>query len=362
MLRPVELTESLIGQPLPWDVFTDAGVRVANAGLVIRDAAHFLRLTARPLYRRSDPGARAGIGLLQRLEALAREIDTLLQPPLGMLFHSQFEAWLDALTHTLHQDADACLGYLRRARLARPGVQHALHVLMVAQRVAQSFGLTPAQQYPLAGAAMTMNLAVLEVQDRLAGLPAAPDEAERARLAAHPLDAVELLRGGGVDHPDWLAAVAQHHENMDGSGYPAGLDSTAITLLARILRASDVYCAQLSARHYRPAQSPERAMHALFARHRQHLDLQVCTRLLHRFGLHPPGTLVRLTNGECACITRAGQRHPPPFAVSFLDGAGRLLVPPRERALTHPATALRGYLQPDPNWPTIDWQTLWDTP
>jgi len=363
VLRSVHLPPSLIGEPLPWDVFTEAGVLVAGAGMVVADEAHFRKLIARPLYRETETGEQPslppGINLLERLETLAREADALLTPPHSVLLADQLHELLQALLKTLRADPEACLGYLRRTLPTRPGVHHALHVLVVAVLLSERLDYSEAQQLSLAGAALTMNLTVLDVQDRLQRFPGPLGEAERSAIAGHPLGAVEALQAGGVTDADWLRAVAQHHENIDGSGYPRGLDIEAISPMARLLRVADVYCAKISGRHYRPPQSTRTAMKDLFGRERARLDPQISAQLLRAMGLYPPGTLVRLANGESACITRRGRGGMAHFATSFLDGRGRLLEVPRERPLDRPTYALRGFLEAEPDWPAINWKTLW---
>lgn len=363
MLRPVHLHPSLIGEPLPWDVFTEAGVLVASAGMVVASEDQFHKLIARPLFRETHPGEQdampVGINLLERLETLAREADTLLTPPYGMLLANQLHELLQVLLKTLRKDPEACLGYLRRVMPVRPSVHHSLHVLVVSVLLSDHLDFDEAQQLSLAGAALTMNLAVLELQDRLHHFPHTPDAQDRAAIDGHPLRAVELLRQGGVDDPDWLEAVAQHHENIDGSGYPAGLGIEAISPMARMLRVVDAYCAKISGRHYRPPQSTRTAMQEIFGRHRIHLDPLISAQLLRVMGLYPPGTLVRLANGESACITRRGHGGVARFATSFLDRRGRLMEPPRERPLDRQAFALRGFLEEEPDWPAINWKRLW---
>lgn len=363
VLRPVHLHPSLIGAPLPWDVFTEAGVLVAGAGMVVASEAHFLKLVARPLFRETHPGEQhavpAGVNLLERLETLAREADALLTPPHSVLLAEQMHELLKALLKTLRLDPDACLGYLRRATPVRPSVHHSLHVLAVSVLVSDCLDFTEAQQLSLAGAALTMNLAVLEVQDRLYQSPRLLEAGDRAAIAAHPFGAVDSLRQGGVTDQDWLRAVAEHHEHIDGSGYPASLGIEAISPMARLIRVADVYCAKISARHYRPPQSGRTALKEIFGRERARLDPQISAQLLRAMGLYPPGTLVRLANGESACITRRGRGSAAHFATSFLDSRGRLMAVPRDRPLDRPAYALRGFLEAEPHWPAINWKTLW---
>jgi HD-GYP domain-containing protein (c-di-GMP phosphodiesterase class II) len=75
----------------------------------------------------------------------------------------------------------------------------------------------------------------------------------------HPETAFNILKG--VDFPWPVALVAfQHHERVDGSGYPQGLRGDAILLEARIMAVADVVEAMSSHRPYRAAQGIERAL------------------------------------------------------------------------------------------------------
>jgi len=99
-------------------------------------------------------------------------------------------------------------------------------------------------------------------------------------------------------------------------------------------------------------------MQELFGIDRHRLDEQLASLLMRRLGLYPPGTLVRLENGESACIARRGQGGSVRRAISFLDAEGRLLEPPRGRDLaTH---TIRGLLSPDPAWPAVEWERIWE--
>jgi HD-GYP domain-containing protein (c-di-GMP phosphodiesterase class II) len=86
-----------------------------------------------------------------------------------------------------------------------------------------------------------------------------PLDLEEMRIVrAHPLVGAELIRAAGLP----LAArfVLEHHEWMDGSGYPAGLRGDEISLEGRILHAADAYAAMTSDRPYRKAMGVEEAI------------------------------------------------------------------------------------------------------
>lgn len=353
MLRPVHLDPALIGQPLPWDLFTGAGVLVASAGLVLADAAHFNKLTTRALFRMGEEGA-GGDTPLDRLAALAKQAEEVLDKPNEATIR---EVAL-ALLALLRADADACLGYASLVPLARPSVNHALRVLFIVGLLAAQMGLSDVDQESLAAAALTMNIASLDLHDRLHAYAGQVPEADRVMLRGHPQAGVALLERAGVADKMWLEAVGQHHENMDGSGYPAGLSGGMISLSARLLRVADFYCAKISGRYYRPPKSASLAFQELFGRDKALLDSQIAAQLLRRLGIYPPGTLVRLATRETACIARGAQGGAR-WAVSFLDARDRALEPPQARDLGARNHAIIGTAECRPGWPTINWMAVW---
>jgi hypothetical protein len=358
VLRPVHLDPSLIGLPLPWDLFSESGVLVAGAGLVIADEAHFSRLIGRPLFRKSE-GSLDTSHLLDQLEELTIQAGALLSGSPGAFHAPSLNSLAAAVTNVFRTDPDACLGYLHLASCARPGVIHGLKVMFVSLLLADQLEFSDKEHASLANAALTMNMGDPDLDDRLLDRAAPLSAAEKDRLLNHPLHAVEMLRSADVSDPIWIDAVHQHHENMDGSGYPEGLQGGEISLPARILRVADSYCTRISGRHYRPQKPGRSALDALFGNERIHLDSQIATLLVRRVGLLPPGTLIRLASRETACITRRGRNGGHRFAVSFMDARGRLLEPPRERDLTTRLHHMRAIVEPEPAWPKVDWKRLW---
>lgn len=90
-----------------------------------------------------------------------------------------------------------------------------------------------------------------------------PEEQEEVRR--HPMYGVELLQEAGLGDllREELLAMAQHHERLDGTGYPAGLRGAEISLIGRIVAVADVFDALTSDRPYRAALSLEDAFEIL---------------------------------------------------------------------------------------------------
>jgi len=90
--------------------------------------------------------------------------------------------------------------------------------------------------------------------------PGALDVDEFAAIKRHPEDGARLLADLGGFPAEVLDLVLDHHERLDGAGYPRGLDDARIGLATRVLTVCDVYDALVSHRVYRRAWSRERAL------------------------------------------------------------------------------------------------------
>jgi HD-GYP domain-containing protein (c-di-GMP phosphodiesterase class II) len=89
--------------------------------------------------------------------------------------------------------------------------------------------------------------------------PGALDDHEFDLIRAHPGAGERLLRDLGGFPEGVLRLVLDHHERLDGSGYPRGLAGAELDLETRIVAVCDVYDAVVSDRVYRSAWSPDRA-------------------------------------------------------------------------------------------------------
>jgi HD-GYP domain-containing protein (c-di-GMP phosphodiesterase class II) len=137
-------------------------------------------------------------------------------------------------------------------------IGHSRGVAALAASAAGHYGLDAGDTMLLRRAALVHDLGRLGVpntiwdkQGRLS-----PAELERARMHVYLTE--RMLAASPALSP--LAAIAgQHHERLDGSGYPRGLTGGDITPAGRILAAADGYQARLEPRPHRPAQSREQA-------------------------------------------------------------------------------------------------------
>jgi HD-GYP domain-containing protein (c-di-GMP phosphodiesterase class II) len=102
----------------------------------------------------------------------------------------------------------------------------------------------------------------------------------------------QLLEQTGIVPNVVLDAVLQHHERIDGSGYPYGCSGTEITMLARIVAVADVYDALISNRYYRKGVSPQEAIEIMMFQMRGQLDTHVLACLIEHIRIFDIGDIL----------------------------------------------------------------------
>jgi len=133
----------------------------------------------------------------------------------------------------------------------------------------------------------------------------------------------------------WLVeAAGQHHERLDGTGYPGGLCEPQIKSLVRLLAVCDVYGAMCQPRAYRPALDTRTALtDALLLAEKGGLDRNHAERLLY-LSFYPVGSVVELSDGAVGVViaTHQGRRdlNSParPIVALLTDVHGQLLPSP----------------------------------
>jgi len=133
---------------------------------------------------------------------------------------------------------------------------HQRRVTILACTIAKEMGLIDEQINGLRLAGMLHDIGKLAVPSEILSKPTRLSDAEFTIIKTHPRVASDILKA--IEFP-WPIAdiVLQHHERIDGSGYPQGLSNNNILLEARILAIADVVEAISSHRPYRPAYSLE---------------------------------------------------------------------------------------------------------
>ena len=128
-------------------------------------------------------------------------------------------------------------------------------------------------------------------------------EEEFKTIKEHTTRGYEYLKGSlDISAPARIVAL-QHHEKMDGKGYPDNIKSKSINRFARIVAIADVYDALTSDRPYRKAMSPNDAVEYILAHGDTQFDYEMVKAFFKAVVPYPPGTLVKLNTGDIGVVT-----------------------------------------------------------
>ncbi|MEO6276294.1 phosphohydrolase [Roseateles sp.] len=381
-LIPLPARTLRLGMTLPYSLFDANGKLLFARGQVLRDS---------PLVRGLVDGG-AWVNADETVEyqrALAHRLDTLVMQdvPLSDIVKADTsfrmeapnapkaeqgprEAWSDLLlrTHSLLRETEpvdfpARLAQLRDAALKRLhahpdatlmlhvfesgqefgdySARHALLTLLLCDLVARQLQWNPALIEALQGAALTMNYGAGAAHDRLASQLDAATPAQLQALAAHGDRAALRLAEAGVTNPVWLTAVRLHHEAGPG---PLSNRSEG-EKLARLLRRIDLFGARLSPRRSRGAMSGAAAARAVFLDELGQPD-EAGAALIKTVGLYPPGSIVRLANGEIGIVFKRGFSANEPLVAALIGKSGSPLSNPVPRDTRLAAQAIAASLAP----------------
>ena len=142
-------------------------------------------------------------------------------------------------------------------------IRLAAHALNVAQVVARLAGSVPnwAEELSLAvGAALVADLGMIQVPDDVLDSPELLTPPQRVLVQKHPAASVSIVSQMRGHDERLIEAVYQHHERLDGSGYPERVRGEAVGPVARLLAVADSFVGMQSRRPYRPALSAKHAM------------------------------------------------------------------------------------------------------
>lgn len=136
---------------------------------------------------------------------------------------------------------------------------HQQRVAELATAIAKEMGLLDDQIYGIRMGGVIHDLGKISIPAEILSKPGSITEIEFNLIKTHPKVGYDILKA--IEFP-WPIAqmVLQHHERMDGSGYPSGLSGEEIILEARILGVADVVEAMASHRPYRPALGIDKAL------------------------------------------------------------------------------------------------------
>lgn len=352
-------TQIHVGLPLPFDTFDAEGSLLLRRGIVIDNAGQLERLLERGMYREgglagvsaesaaqsvipSDgprPKARK-VSVFELISDIQLQLESLLTEATPVDFSGRVSRLAQQLQHGFKLDSDAALASIQVFHSGRYAARRMMHGAILMELLLGQIGASEAQRRVVMCAALTMNIAMMDLQDVLYSQVSPPTPEQSAQVRQHPSQGVELLRSFGVVDETWLLIVAQHHETIDAKGYPAGLSGLQISRYAQLLSLADRYGAMATGRGYRAPALPNVVLKQIFMDKDKGVDAKMAGLLVKAVGVYPPGSLVALANGDIAVVVKRTQSASQPVVRCVKTQRNEILEQPRKRLTSEPAYAI----------------------
>ncbi len=221
------------------------------------------------------------------------------------------------------------------------------------------FGLK--ELYKLGLAAMFHDVGKGRIPSQVLNKPGKLTNGEFKLMKEHPmLGLTELRKIKGLDL-SILRGVVEHHERVDGKGYPRGLGGDKIHPFAKIIAIADVYDALTSVRVYKKVMTPAKALSLMFKWKSSDFDTDYLDRFIRIMGIYPPGTLVQLEDGRFALVLETNESSSLMPKVKVLYSKAKKPVPAECIDLAAQGSGgkeIKVLRQPDPSELGIDMQQL----
>ena len=270
------------------------------------------------------PRARQVIGDAgEVLAGLASDVRALCAPRFG-----DVRAAVAAMIESMTANADA-LAWIARVRDESPGAHHqAIKSAMYLVALGMRLGLPAAQLAQLGAIGMLADAGKARLPRALLDKPGMLSPAEYGIVKEHVQLGLEALAPCAL--PAEIAeGIAQHHERLDGSGYPHGLRGEQIGPWARMAAVADSYAALTTPRAYATPTTPQDALMSLYEWAGTSFDEHVVSRFVQAVGIFPVGSLIELSSGEVAAVMalRRARRIEPQVLVLTTSDKSPLAVP-----------------------------------
>jgi putative nucleotidyltransferase with HDIG domain len=186
---------------------------------------------------------------------------------------------------------------------------HALNVSVISMLIGRALGMEESDMVDMGIGALMHDVGKAEVADRFRHAEEGFNANELNAYREHVAKGLAVGQRMGLT-PGALKVVAQHHEHVDGSGFPLKRASDHLTMGARVVALVNRFDNLCNPQARTPALTPHESVSVLFAQGRQRFDPAVLNAFIRMMGVYPAGSLVQLTDDRYALVVGVNSSRP----------------------------------------------------
>lgn len=204
---------------------------------------------------------------------------------------------------------------------------HTINVTILSLHLANALDLRSNQLEQLGVGTMLHDVGMTQIPDEVLLKEDLLTDQEFRIIQKHPRFKEELLRN--VSGLSYFArsVVLQHHERMDGSGYPIGMEGSEISKFARLVAVTDSYDAMVNPRVYSERRTSYDAMQVIIREGGNLYDKKMARYFFQNMAIYPIGSVVELSDDSVAVVHDTTDAPLRPSVKVILDSDGKKLKP-----------------------------------
>ncbi len=368
--------ELMVGEPSPWHIYDSKGRLLLKKGMIFFSQRQIIKLLAlggyvnnsldpEPVIENVALQINDAMSPFQQIDEVVSRLESLFDDIVtrsvnqNEVLGKQFYDVSKSIIELCEYDLDATIGAIHLNKNHNYTVVHPLYCSIIAYVLATSIKLSERRVISTIAAALTSNIGMFELQNMLINQPGKLSQQQRAEVEKHTMRSTVLLRRIGVTDKLWTEIVLQHHEKIDGTGYPRNLKGDDFIKEARIVGLADRYHAMVAPRDYRVGLSPTEALKKIFKERGGEVDEELSQILIKKMGVYPPGSFVKLENDEIAIVVRLTHNRTKPSVKSIMTPEGRIYSTPLQRDCSNLRHRIAGLCRPADKY-SKDLSQLWD--
>lgn len=208
-------------------------------------------------------------------------------------------------------------------------LEHSLNVAIILANFARHLGMGDDAVQELACAGFLHDLGKIRIPDAILHKPGRLTNEEMQVMKQHVDFGVDALKEVKLDQ-FLIRTVSEHHERLDGGGYPLGKTDKDISHAGRLLAIADMYDALTADRCYKPGMPCQQAFQILISESPHKLDRVLVQQFIKCMGVYPVGSLVLLSNDRLAMVMEQNDSPLTPAVKVFYSSRGGHYITPKD--------------------------------
>ncbi|GIN72483.1 HD family phosphohydrolase [Bacillus sp. J14TS2] len=182
---------------------------------------------------------------------------------------------------------------------------HPIAVSILSGWIAKRMGYSQGQIFQVALAGLLADCGMAKIDTNLFMNTRTLNDSEWRKIKEHPLYSYQMVKNISILKPETKLAIVQHHERLDGTGYPSGKKGNSVSMMSQIIAIADIYHAMTSKRLFKNQESPFKTLELMKIDQFGKLHIIILKELISTIANLPIGTTIRLSNGQQAEVVFA---------------------------------------------------------